>query len=626
MCGINGIIQFKHLLGRQELYSKVHQMNDEIVHRGPDDEGIFADDTCAIGMRRLSIIDLQHGFQPIWNKDHSIMIVFNGEIYNYRDIRKELLDKGYYFSTNSDTEVILVGYEAYGPLILEKLEGMFAFAIYDLHNKKWVFARDRIGEKPFYYYSDKTHFIFSSELKGILSTGYIKKSINKKALSQYLQLTYIPSPLTIIEDVNKLPAGCYMELDERGNYSIKEYWNLSKSNILSETKTYSEYKKMLRDALISSVEKRMVSDVPIGAFLSGGFDSSIVVSIMSMLAPEKVNTFNVAFDDKTYDESELASLVAKKNGTNHIILKLKEEEVLSDIPTILHNMDEPFADSSIIAVHAISKMARNYVKVVLTGDGGDELFAGYNKYLIPYYGNLYKKIPRPIRKTLLEKGVNLLPSKSYKTQGIRKLISAVELDDIDQCRYMMSLGYKKNELLELAKGIETETLDFIADEYVYLSDADSQTRTQYVDLKTVLEGDMLAKVDRGSMLASLETRVPMLDTKVVELAFQIPTRFKINGKNRKIILKDAFSDLLPEQLYHAPKHGFGVPVSDWLETSLKEKLLFYSNKELLEAQGIFNAGIIESMINEHMCHKIDRFSALWCFFVFQNWYERLLGF
>ena len=620
MCGINGIIQFNHKRTAGDLRNIVHDMNERIIHRGPDDEGLFADEFCSLGMRRLSIIDLAGGNQPIWNPDHTKVIVYNGEIYNFKVLREELIKAGYSFRTNSDTEVILLGYEEYGVEILNKLEGMFAFVIYDLNEKKWILARDRTGEKPLYYHIDPEKAIFASELKSITATGLVKKEIDTTALSQYFQLTYIPAPLTIFTGIRKLPPGHYMVIDADGESEIKQYWHLNSE--IDPSIGYEEYKKKLREALISSVERRMISDVPIGAFLSGGFDSSIVVGIMSLLSPGKVNTFTVSFDDKIYDESKLAEIVAKKNNTNHTVLKISEEEILGNIPDLLGNIDEPFADSSLIAVNAISKKAREYVKVVLTGDGGDELFAGYNKYLLPYYGNRYKKIPKFLRKGVIEKSLNLLPSKSYRVMGIRKVINACGLDEVEQIRYMMSLGFKPDELKELIPGIDTETMDFISEQYAFLSSADAQTRTQYVDVKTVLEGDMLPKVDRASMFASLETRVPMLDSKVIELAFDTPTEYKIKGKNRKIILKDTFRDLLPDELFRAPKHGFGVPVSDWLENSLKDQLLKYSDEEFLRSQGLFSADYIGKVIEQHMTHQIDRFSTLWSFYVFQNWYER----
>ena len=620
MCGINGIIQFNHKLNANDLRNYVHSMNGQIIHRGPDDEGLFADEYCSLGMRRLSIIDLQGGNQPIWNADHSKVIVYNGEIYNFQVIKKELENKGHSFRTNSDTEVILLGYEAYGKQILSKLEGMFAFAIYDLNEKKWLLARDRTGEKPLYYSIDPEKAIFASELKSIISTGFVKKEIDTNALSQYFQLTYIPAPLTIYQNVKKLLPGCYMEITVGGKASVDKYWSLDVE--VDKSISYDTCKMNLKEALISSVERRMISDVPLGAFLSGGFDSSIIVGIMSLLSPRKVNTFTVSFDDKAYDESRLAESVAKKNGTNHTVLKISEEEIIAGIPYLLNNIDEPFADSSMVAVNAISKKAREYVKVVLTGDGGDELFAGYNKYLLPYYGNRYRKIPRFFRRGVIEKSLNLLPSKSYRVMGIRKVINACGLDEVEQIRYMMSLGFKPDELIQLIPGIDPETMGFIAKQYAYLPNADAQTRTQYVDVKTVLEGDMLPKVDRASMLASLETRVPMLDTKVIELAFKMPTEYKIKGKKRKIILKDTFSDLLPKELFYAPKHGFGVPVSDWLENSLKDQLYEYADEDFLLSQGLFEPSFIMEIIEQHMAHQIDRFSVLWSFFVFQNWYKR----
>ena len=629
MCGINGFIQFQchNIAFRDKAKQIVSRMNESIKHRGPDDEGLFCDERCALGMRRLSIIDLDTGNQPIWNEDKTKLIVFNGEIYNYRILRKDLIGRGHCFSTQSDTEVVLHGFEEYGIHdLLNKLEGMFAFAIYDIADARWFLARDRIGEKPLYFSKNDSWMLFASELKSISSTGLVSKAIDQAAMSQFFQLTYIPAPKTIFQDVLKLPAGSYMIVNANGIIQEKAYWEPCFDRKEQEPLSYAEYQKKLREELTRSVSQRMISDVPLGAFLSGGFDSSIIVGLMSQLSDQPVNTFTVGFEGKVYDESKLAALVAKKHRTNHEVFRLSEDEMLADLEGLLQNIDEPFADSSLIAVHAISKAARKHVKVVLTGDGGDELFAGYNKYLLPYYGSIYRKIPGLFRKHLAEPLLNLMPSKSYRTQAIRKVLSAFDLSGAEQCRFMMSLGFKERELITLMPRNVVDPLAFIQQEYDHFQTIDAQTRTQYVDIKTVLEGDMLPKVDRASMLASLETRVPMLDSRVVELAFSIPTEFKIKGRNRKIILKDTFRDLLPEELFHAAKHGFGVPVSDWLETSLRDELMRYASEELLESQGIFSHEFISHTITQHMTHQRDRFSELWSFFVFQNWYERTVGF
>ena len=622
MCGINGLIKLNRRFDCGNIKEIVHQMNEQIIHRGPNSEGLFADEFCALGMRRLSIIDLQDGNQPIWNETHDKLIVFNGELYNFRSLRKELISKGHQFKTNSDTEVVLHGFEEYGTAFFDNMEGMYAFAIYDLVKREWIVVRDRIGEKPLYYYQNDNVFLFGSELKSLLKTELIQKRINREAMSIYFQLTYIPAPYSIIENVFKLPPASYMKIDATGNVIIKKYWELK----LTNDDRYQDYewcKKQLRETFLKSVENRMISDVPLGAFLSGGFDSTIVVGAMSQLSDKPISTFTIGFNDKQHDESTLAALVAKKNGTNHKVLNLDWNEAVSNIKTILANMDEPFSDSSLIATYTVSKLAKEYVSVILTGDAGDELFAGYNKYLISYYSERYNKIPSLFRKGLIEPAAHILPSGMAITRKMNKVINSAGMDIFDQRKYMMNLGFKPAELEKLMKNRYISDMSFIREQYDYL-DAEEQTKAQYVDLNTVLEGDMLAKVDRGSMLASLETRVPMLDRNMIELAFNMPAKFKVNKKDRKIILKDTFRDFIPDELFHARKHGFMVPMEQWLETDLKQRLLQLADREFLEAQGLFNHKYINTIIEEHMSHKVNRFSELWAFYVFQEWYCKLL--
>ena len=620
MCGINGIIQLKNKYTLGQLQNIVHAMNERIIHRGPDSEGLFADDTCALGMRRLAIIDLQGGNQPIWNRDRSKCIVFNGELYNFKQLKAELSEQGCIFSTNTDTEVVLLGYEKYGVDFLDRMDGMYAFCIYDVPEKTWFLARDRFGEKPLYYCKTDTCILFASELKSLLETGLIEKNIDLEAMSIYFQLTYIPAPYSIIQGVYKLPAASYMKMQEDGNMKIDRYWSIDLTQETSDD--YNRCKKKLRDALYTSVEKRMVSDVPLGAFLSGGFDSTIITGIMSDISDVPVDTFTIGFKEKQYDESELAKRVSRKHGTNHHVLTLDWGCVIEDLPYILDNIDEPFADASLIATYEVSKMTKKYVTVALTGDAGDELFAGYDKYLITYYSDLYKRIPKILRKGVIEPGSRLLPSQSTLRRKVDKVVTSADLDTYSQRKRMMSLGFKPEELHLLLKDDKINRLEFIRELYEQYTEIDEQKRTQYVDSNIVLEGDMLAKVDRASMLASLETRAPMLDRLVAETAFSFPTKYKINKTDRKIILKDTFRDLIPDELFSAPKHGFGVPNGLWLENELKVKLMEYADERFLEEQGLFNYEYISQIITEHMSHKRNRTGELWTFFVFQNWYKR----
>lgn len=622
MCGINGLITLQKQYEQSVMEQLVHGMNEKIIHRGPDHEGLYSDEICSLGMRRLSIIDIGTGNQPIWNATRTKCIVLNGEIYNYRELREELKSKGYEFATKSDTEVALACYEVYGIDALDRLEGMYSFCIYDKPKKKWILVRDRIGEKPLYYAQIDNAVLFGSELKSLLSTGLIPKKISNEAFLQYLQLNYIPAPLSIIEGVKKLKAAHYMIIDLKSS-EIREipYWNLDPNNSIEDD--YEACKKKLRDALYSSVEKCMISDVPLGAFLSGGFDSTIISGIMADISDKPVETFTIGFDSKEYDESKLAEITAKKHRTNHHKLKLDWNETLEDLPGLLGNIDEPFADSSLVATYAVSKLAKKHVTVVLTGDAGDELFAGYDKYLIAYYRRKYLQIPKLFRKGLIEPGVHLLPAGSSIRRKAGKVISTASLTPFEQRKSLMCMGFSENMMHSLLPGEKTMNDTFLRSYYDSFIERGEQTATQYLDLKVVLEGDMLPKVDRASMLASLETRVPLLSRKVVELAFSMPEEYKINSKNRKIIMKDTFRELIPDELFSAPKSGFRVPVADWIKGPLHDRFVEITNPERLKTQGIFAPDYPGKLLNDHCMGKGDYSYPLWNFFVFQNWYESI---
>lgn len=623
MCGINGVIEYNnHNFDKAD--AVIHMMNERICHRGPDDEGVFSDGGVNLGMRRLSIIDLSRGSQPIYNEDRSKVIVFNGEIYNYKQLREQLVLKGHIFSTETDTEVVLHLYEQYGLNCFELLDGMFAFAIYDKTLNKVIAVRDRTGEKPFYYYKNSDCFIFASELKSIIGTGKLPKKICTKALYQYLQLTYIPAPLTIFENVYKLLPGHYMVLDLSGEAEIKSYWNVE-YNCELLINDYESCKKQLREAVFKSVHNRMVSDVPLGAFLSGGIDSSTVVGVMSSISDSPVDTFTIGFSDKKYDESDRASLVSKKYNTNHHIHFLEFDDALCELERIFENMDEPFADSSAIPTYMVSKYAKQYVSVVLTGDSGDELFGGYSKYLIGYYSQLYNKIPEVLRKNVIEKAVYSMPDTTILTRKIRKVISNAENDVFTQRKNLMCLGFKQNELELLLKERAQldNSLDIIGEYYnTYIERADEISCALYTDFKVVLEGDMFPKVDRMSMLNSLETRIPFLSKEIIELAAKIPSQFKIDRTNQKIILKDAFSDIIPKELQNAPKRGFSVPIAEWLKNELKSDLLKTLSKEKIIEQGLFSYDYIKELLDEHFSNKADRSSVIWSLYVFEKWYDR----
>lgn len=628
MCGINGIFQLnRKTYHAEKMVSLVHNMNEQIIYRGPDHEGYYSDEICAVGMRRLSIIDLADGNQPIWNNEKTKIIVFNGEIYNYRELRKSLLKEGCKFRTNSDTEVILQGFEKFGTDFISKMTGMFALAIYDISKKELTLARDRAGEKPLYFTEQNGIFLFASEVKSILATGLADRKISNRALCQYLQLSYIPAPLSIFDHIYKLLPGHYLKIGEKGISEYKQYWNVKydKRDLITD---YEQCKDMLRRAVFGSVEKCMRADVPIGAFLSGGVDSGTIVGVMAEISDKPINTFTIGFEDKQYDESNLAAIAASKYRTEHHSKRITFDDALSEIPNIIEHMDEPFADSSSIATYIVSKYASEYVKVILTGDAGDELFAGYSRYKIGYYSNLYKKIPEPIQKCVIENLVSYIPNTSKLSRKARKVIENGKLDTFTQRKNLMCLAFKDREVAKLLTDeiYEQESIKLIDDYYYqYHGKADEISCALYTDFKLDLEGDMLAKVDRMSMLCSLETRVPFLAEEIIELAARIPSSFKITKLSLKKILRESFIDIVPQEILKAPKSGFEVPISAWIKTVFKEDILNTFSKKRIEGQGIFFYDYLKEILDEHMSGRRNRGNEIWTLYMFEKWYDRWMG-
>ena len=622
MCGINGFVQFNDKLKKNEIEQIIKKMNRSIVNRGPDEEGTYINKNIGLGIRRLSIIDLKTGNQPIFNEDSSMVIVFNGELYNYKDLKNDLINKGHIFKTTTDTEVVLHAFEEYGEKSFNFIKGMYAFAIYDINKDRLLIVRDRLGEKPLYFYKDESKFIFSSELKGILSADLIKKEIDENALSQFFQLTYIPAPNTILKNIKKLKPGYYIEIKTGHNPTINKYWDLEFNNnkLIYDIESI---KRNLREKMFEAVEKCMISDVPLGAFLSGGIDSSIIVGIMSKIASKPIKTFNIGFHEKQFDESERAKIVSKFNNTEHHTQIITEKDLFAILNKFFEYMDEPFADSSAIPTYLISKFAKNYVKVVLTGDGGDELFGGYSKYLINYYSEKYNRIPKLIREHILKNIINVFPNDYNIIRKIKKVIRNSEKSIFEQREELMKLGYKYDETKKLIKSIYISDISLIEDYYnKYKNQTDELSLALYTDIKIVLEGDMLTKVDRMSMANSLETRAPFLYPDIVEFSTRIPSEYKIKNKKTKFILKETFSDILPEKIMKASKRGFGVPIGKWFRGNLKNEFLKVTNQKFIEDQNLFNYEYIQKIFNEHQNKKEDRGRELWALFVFQNWYKK----
>ncbi|WP_103865535.1 asparagine synthase (glutamine-hydrolyzing) [Aquimarina sp. I32.4] len=625
MCGINGFVYLeKHDIS--QLRKDITIMNDMIIHRGPDDDGEYVDEgfdfSVFMGMRRLSIIDLSSGKQPIYSEDKNIVIVFNGEIYNYQELRESLVKQGVTFKTNSDTEVILKLYEKEGTNSFKKLDGMFAFSIHDKTKNKIFIARDFFGEKPLYYTEKDNKFFWASELKSILKSIKTVPSINKIGLNLFLKLTYIPAPFTIYENIHKLEPNHFLTYDLRSkSYEIE---------IIEEQETpekseehFDEAKSNVKELVQKSVESRSVSDVPIGTFLSGGVDSSVVSLCLSKMSASKISTFSIGFDKKSYDESDKARTVAKLINSDHHEFILNEKDLESNINEILLNFDEPFSDSSSLPSYLVASKTSQHVKVALTGDGGDEVFGGYNKYYMGRINQKYTSLVPEGLHNFMEKTVTPLlktkgdrRGKRFKT---RRLLNAIDYTD-NYYWDIISLGYAADTLSQY---LQQDYLVLSPFEYYKektgIKSPKNLTEYRAIDKNISLEGDMLVKVDRTSMLTSLECRAPFLNKKLWNYTNTLPEEYLIKGWDKKYILKAAFKEEFPEGFLDKSKAGFGVPIGDWLRSSLKVDLEKYIDHTFLKNQNIFQVDAITKLVKDHLS-GIDNTFMVWTFFCFQKWY------
>lgn len=624
MCAIAGILS-----DRNNDYTKyVNQMCEKMVLRGPDYHATYNEGYVTLGHSRLSIIDLSMGNQPMKSLDANVVIIFNGEIYNFKEIKSELQKTGYEFATKSDTEVIIAGYQTWGiDIVIDKLEGMFAFAIFDRKTKDVIIARDKYGEKPLYYEIRDKEFIFASELKAF-SPSLKKYTLDKEALNFYLALNYIPSPYSIYKEIRKIPQGHYFRIDSELNIQDICYYNLAERIKEPINDSYDKAEGNLKELIYDSIKKRMISDVPTGAFLSGGVDSSIVCTIMSEINKKTFDTFSIGFKEKEYDESERARIVAEKIGSEHNLHILDFDDVVDSINEIIDYYDEPFADNSAIPSYYVAKLAHKKVKVVLTGDGADEIFAGYEKYLGRYYANRYRRLPRLLQKSI-KLFANHCPINHYTNIWIRKinkLIYIAESSNFDIYYNLMCLGnpdMKRNKLLK--KELFVNIKPFIQKTYDSCPNNSSLNKEQFCDVKYVLEGCMFPKVDRACMHNSIENRTPLVDSRIIEYAFRINPEYKLKGKNKKRILKDIFSKILPSKTTRFPKKGFAVPVGYWFRNELRSELSLFVNKSFLERQGIFEFEYVKQLYDNHMSGKEYNDAQLWNFFVFQKWYQNHLN-
>lgn len=605
-------------------------MCDTMWHRGPDSEGLWLDSGVALGMRRLAIIDLSTGDQPVWNEKRSIVAVMNGELYNFRELRKDLEKKGHKFVGNSDTEILPHLYEEYGDDFATELNGMFAIALWDLDEQKLILARDRFGEKPLYYgvFGDK--LLFASEPKVLLSHPSVDARINFEAFRQFLSFDYVPAPHSIYDGISKLPAA-HTLVWQRGNAKISRYWKLSfqkNGSRPSVTDASAELASLLSD----SVRMRMMSDVPLGILLSGGVDSSAVAAYAVKHASKKVETFSIGFEEASFDESKYAREVAKHLGTDHYEDKLSVDKAADLVAEIGKWLDEPMSDGSLIPTFLLSRFVRQHVTVALGGDGGDEIFAGYPMYYGLKMAKVYDSIPRFLRSTLIEPVVKGLPvstknlSFDYKA---KRFVGAANYDPVIRHHAWFGSFTPEQQSKVLSESVKFSTRHSntyaLAKKLWEDCDSDSELeRMQYLDMNLYLAEDILTKVDRASMAVSLEVRAPFLDHRVAEFAAGLPPDYKLKGSIGKYILKKAVEDILPRSVTKRAKKGFGIPVADWLKGRLNYLLHDMLSADRLIRQDLFNYGYVQQLIREHEQGIASHHKQLWTLLVFQLWYDNFL--
>jgi asparagine synthase (glutamine-hydrolysing) len=626
VCGIAGMVGRR---GDTVNAGDVRRMCQTIVHRGPDDEGIYAQGAIGLGMRRLSIIDLSSGHQPIHNEDKTIWIVFNGEIYNFLELRQELEGRGHHFYTRSDTEVIVHLYEEMGADCVGKLRGMFAIALYDQKRETLLLARDRLGKKPLHYARHKDRILFGSEIKTILAVAPELAQVSHEGLLQYFYFGYIADPLTAFQAIHKLPPGCLLEF-ANGKIDIRQYWNLpvmgSHAPAASAAATEDELLGELENRLQEAVRIRLISDVPLGALLSGGVDSSLVVGLMARVSNAPVKTFSIGFRNEKFDEAKYARLVGQRFGTDHheLVVDADIEQTLDFLTGML---EEPFGDSSMLPTYHVCRMARQYVTVALSGDGGDELFAGYQRYAIAM-NRRESWLPEGMARLYRRRVHPHLPAGLYgRNRAWNASLSECDryLDDIS---YLPALDRERSvfsaEFLELAERLPHPLARF-RQYYDEALASDRLSRLMYLDVKTYLTGDILAKVDRMSMATSLEVRVPMLDHVFVEWAAALPVEWKFRNGTSKYLLKKAAERIgVPPELLHRPKQGFQLPLVDWMRNELKSRFLELLVEPRTLQRGYFRPEAVRGLVQEHLSGRRDRSGILWKMLILELWHRNFL--
>jgi len=634
MCGIAGAVWDRAQLAIDR--DVLTRMTSAIAHRGPDDVGIMLSSElpleqsaaqCALGHRRLSIIDLAGGHQPLSNEEGTIWTVLNGEIYNYRELREELISRGHRFATESDTEVIVHLYEELGPRCIERMRGMFAIAIWDHRKGRLLLARDRLGQKPLIYRQEGSRLLFASELKAILQVPGVPRRISPQAIDLFLTYQYVPHPLSIFEGYQKLPPA-HVVIWERGTFTVERYWEAPYAQSPGPALPVEKWQKELRETLTEAVRLRMRSDVPIGAFLSGGVDSTIIAGLMQSLSDKPIHTFSIGFPEKEYDERKYARQAAEHLQTEHHEF-LVEPSALGMLPKLIWHYDEPFGDSSAIPTMALSEVTRQLVTVALSGDGGDELFAGYMRYQAVHLAGRFDGIPSWMKSMFGWKLWQQIPASTTQRGWGRRVKRFIEaLGQSPERRYLRWIGIfdaplrsqlYTPEFRHQLDGFDSSEL--LLDAYAACPNRDFVTRTTFVDVQTYLPCDILTKVDIASMAVALEARSPFMDHRVVELAARMPIELKFQPGRGKKILVDTFQDFLPAEIQTRPKMGFGVPIDHWMRNEYRQLIsdLLLSDRAI--QRGFFRREAIERLIHDHMTHRWDHAYRLWNLLCLELWHR-----
>lgn len=636
MCGIAGIVATNN---RPVDSAVLSAMTNSLVHRGPDDSGVqclTGPDTsglhAGLGHRRLSIIDLSAlGHQPMTNEDRTIWITFNGEIYNFRELRADLVNKGHIFTSETDTEVIIHGYETYGPEICSKIKGMFAFGLWDCKKGSLLLARDRFGKKPLYYSQTENGFVFASELKALHHSPDLSLSPDIRSISLYCAFEYVPVPLSIYKNVYKLPAGAYLSYNGNSELSIKHYWNISFTNHSERKFSEKEVCGTILEMLGNAVKKRLMSDVALGAFLSGGIDSSAVVALMcDSVDSRQVKTFSIGFEDRSFDESSFARSVAKHFNTDHHEKIFTARAMLDILPKVWDFLDEPFADASVLPTYMLSQFTRETVTVALGGDGGDELFAGYDPFLAHKLALMYKKVPSLLTKTLFEPLIAFLPVSTNNMSldfKLKQFVKGVNYPlSIRNQAWLGAFPPEQQQKL-FSRRVREELGSYDVYNPIQNAHGACDFRDWIDEITFMYEHfymgeDILTKVDRASMAVSLEVRTPFLDTEFSEYVNSLPGSLKLHGLTRKYILKKALEQKLPKEIIYRKKKGFGIPLTKWLREDLRPVLEMTFCEERIRNDGLFDYQYVQQLLQEHFNGQRDNRKQLWTLLMFSKWMER----